>query len=261
MDGIKADKAKRAIIEKGVKQLLAESQVPLHLHLKVVRELRKALDNHKADQTEWKGLLQKHKEGDASHEELIKMHREQVSALTEELVRIASKDWTGPQGDPGVNAEPAKEVDIEKLASLVLSRIPLPKDGNDGQPGKDAETPATDKLVEAVITRVQKGDVLHINHVKGASGFIKDGIRYRFEELMHGSGSGGGALAGTQEKSTTIPNGVLTSFAFAHTPKVIVWNGAVQTLADDYTISGSSITFTMSAGIPQTGDKILNIYG
>lgn len=68
------------------------------------------------------------------------------------------------------------------------------------------------------------------------------------------------ALSGTQEKSTTTPNGVHTTFAFAHTPSVIAWNGAIQTLTDDYTVSGNNITFTASAGIPQTGDKVINIY-
>lgn len=65
---------------------------------------------------------------------------------------------------------------------------------------------------------------------------------------------------GSQEKSTTVPDGVFTTFSFAHTPKVIFWNGAFQTLTDDYTVSGSTITFTGSAGIPQAGDKIVNLY-
>lgn len=70
----------------------------------------------------------------------------------------------------------------------------------------------------------------------------------------------GGAFAGSQEKSTTTPNGVVTTFTFAHPPKIIFWNGAMQTITDDYTVSGSTITFTASAGIPVTGDKITNMY-
>lgn len=74
-------------------------------------------------------------------------------------------------------------------------------------------------------------------------------------------GTGGsGGLVGSQEKSTTIPNGILTTFTFTHIPLVIHWNGAFQTLTDDYTVSGNTITFTASAGIPQTNDKIVNIY-
>lgn len=71
---------------------------------------------------------------------------------------------------------------------------------------------------------------------------------------------GGSGLTGTQEKSTTTPDGITQTFAFAHTPKIILWNGSFQTLTDDYTVSGNSITFTGSAGTPLTGDKIVNIY-
>lgn len=70
----------------------------------------------------------------------------------------------------------------------------------------------------------------------------------------------GGGFAGSQEKSTTVPNGSLTTFAFTHTPKVLFWNGAFQTLTDDYTVAGNTITFTGSAGTPLTGDKIVNLY-
>lgn len=69
-----------------------------------------------------------------------------------------------------------------------------------------------------------------------------------------------GSFSGTQEKSTTIPNGVLTTFAFTHTPGIIIWNGSIQTLTDDYTVSSLTITFTGSAGVPLTNDKIVNIY-
>lgn len=72
--------------------------------------------------------------------------------------------------------------------------------------------------------------------------------------------STGGSFAGSQEKSTTSPNSSQTTFAFTHTPTVIFWNGAFQCLTDDYTVSGNNITFSASAGVPQTGDKIVNLY-
>lgn len=72
--------------------------------------------------------------------------------------------------------------------------------------------------------------------------------------------SGGGSFAGTQEKTTTTIDRIVTTFSFAHTPSTIVWNGAIQTLNDDYTVSSLNITFTASAGTPQIGDKLLNIY-
>lgn len=68
-----------------------------------------------------------------------------------------------------------------------------------------------------------------------------------------------GSFTGSQEKSTTVPNSVLQTFAFTHTPKVIFWNGMFQTLTDDYTVSGNNITFT-GTNIPVTGDKIVNLF-
>jgi hypothetical protein len=82
-----------------------------------------------------------------------------------------------------------------------------------------------------------------------------------FLDVPTSGGGGSGGLTGAQEKSTTTPDGVATTFTFTHTPTLIYWNGAFQTLTDDYTVSGNTITFTASAGIPQTGDKIVNSYG
>lgn len=72
--------------------------------------------------------------------------------------------------------------------------------------------------------------------------------------------TGTGGFSALQEKSTTSPNGATTTFTFTHTPTFIYWNGALQTLTDDYTVSGNNITFTASAGVPQTNDKIINTY-
>lgn len=72
-----------------------------------------------------------------------------------------------------------------------------------------------------------------------------------------GSGSG---FVGSRELSTTTPNSSQQTFAFTHTPTLIFWNGSLQTLTTDYTVSSNNITFTTSAGVPQTGDKIVNVY-
>lgn len=70
---------------------------------------------------------------------------------------------------------------------------------------------------------------------------------------------GGGGFAGTQEKSTTTPDATQQTFAFAHTPRIVVWNGTIATLTDDYTVSSLTITFT-GTKIPQVGDTVSNIY-
>ena len=71
--------------------------------------------------------------------------------------------------------------------------------------------------------------------------------------------AGSGAFVGSQEKSTTSPNNSQQTFAFTHTPTLIYWNGQMQTLTDDYTVSSNNITFT-GTNTPQTGDKIVNVY-
>lgn len=78
----------------------------------------------------------------------------------------------------------------------------------------------------------------------------------------YASNSGGG-IVGSQEKSTTTPNGSATTFSFAHAPRIILYNGQVQNFTgdpsfDDITVSGNTITFIST--VPITGDKIVNIY-
>lgn len=251
MEDEKSVKLKRQIIEKGVKQLLDEAKVPLRAHLKVVKELKLALDRHKKDQSDWKGVLDQHEKGLKTHAELSDKHVEQVNALGSEIQRLSERDWTGPQGESGQDGNDAKEVDIEGLASLVLSRIPPAKDGIDGNHGKDGITHPVDALVEAVVARVQKGDVLHISHVKGASGFIKDGIRYRFEELMHGSGKSSGSTGFQQPTSGTV-NGVNAVFVWATAPSVIVVDQGrpMQKVSSDGTINWTGTTTTTLAVAP-----------
>lgn len=252
-----------------VESVMDKAKVPMRYHLKVVEKLHKALQNNEKQDKDHEATidsLHKHYQGElnalgeqvAGHAATIdQVHSDHTTTLQSYQGEIEHLKGIqkGEDGAPGLDA-PA--VDEDALVSKVLSKVPMPEPGPKGDKG---DTLALDDIITAVVKRIQKGDVIHINNVKGAGGFIKDGIKYRFDELMHGSGSSAGSLAGTQEKSTTVPNGVLTTFAFTHTPKVIVWNGAVQTKTDDYTVSGNSITFTASAGIPQTGDKILNIYG
>lgn len=262
-------KIKRHVMAKAVETVLDTAKVPMRYHLKVVEKLHKALQTNEKQTKDHENTinsLHQHYQGElnglgeqvAGHASTMdQIYADHTTTLQQYQAEIEHLK-TLQKGEDGLPGQDAVPVDEEALVSRVLSKVPAPEKGDKGDAG---DTLALDDIITAVVKRIQKGDVLHINNVKGAGAFIKDGIRYRFEELMHGGGSSsGGSFTGSQEKSTTIPNGVLTSFAFTHTPKVITWNGAVQTLTDDYTISGNSITFTVSAGVPQTNDKILNFY-
>lgn len=175
----------------------------------------------------------------------------------------------GPKGDLGAPGRNGRD-GIDGKDGAAGAQGPAGRDGLDGKDGKNGKNgvnPAPlepQTIIDAVLLELKSG-LLQPEHINGLGENIKS-----LQELIKflkaggfrggGSATGGSILAGTQEKSTTVPNGVLTTFAFAHTPGVIIWNGAVQTLTDDYTVSGLTITFTVSAGIPQTGDKVINIY-
>lgn len=67
------------------------------------------------------------------------------------------------------------------------------------------------------------------------------------------------SFQGLVELSTTSPNGSQTTFAFTHTPKVILLTGQVQILNTDYTVVGNNITFINSI-VPVSTDTVANIY-
>lgn len=161
---------------------------------------------------------------------------------------------TGPQGKQGIQGVKGErgEMGIQGLPG---------KNGKDGKSGKDAkQVPLQDILKEfSKILPPEKGKIDQRWHGGGLSRVSTDTTLTGLGTLSSPLSVVGGGFTGSQEKSTTVPNNVLQTFAFTHTPKIIFWNGMFQTLTDDYTVSGSSITFTGS-NIPVTGDKIVNIY-
>lgn len=232
---------KRQIIEKGVRQVLEEAKVPQSMHLRVVRALHEAMAKHKEDIVKFGKMHKKYKEDVVAHEERDKNHEETVKSFIEELQNAKNHDWTGPQGEPGKDGEDAKEVDIEALAAQVLSRIPVPKDGKDGNHGKDGLDADVEKVVNVLLQRIQKGDVIHINHVRGAAAFIKDGIKYRTEELMHGGGTKEYVPTGTIDGSNTT-----FTLPFPSSNWKVYADGARQRATADYTIAGVTLVFTFA---------------
>lgn len=74
--------------------------------------------------------------------------------------------------------------------------------------------------------------------------FVKDGVKYKIEELMHGSGAVGTNVYGEVVAGST------TTFTLAHTPIAgtvrVHALGQRLTLGTDYTISGATITTVSS---------------
>lgn len=226
----------------------------------------------------------------ATQAEKLQKYRESQNPTLGMLSHIQSiKGDVGPQGPQGVQGMHGKDGRTitgpkgDKGERGAKGRDGL--DGTNGKDGKDGKSPATinpQTIIDAVLERLTSGKKLTVEHIDGLAGSLgqlKDflragGFRGGAGTIIAGSnvtvikdGNGnpvvsstGGSFSGTQEKSTTTPDGVSTTFAFVHPPKVIIWNGAIQALTDDYTVSANTITFTSSAGIPQTGDKVINIY-
>lgn len=250
MEDEKSVKLKRKIIEKGVKQLLDEARVPLRIHLQVVKQLKKATDDN-AKQAE--GHADKTKQHEDAVAKLHEFYQQELKGLGDTVSKAHEAHTTqigeyqaeidrvkglkrGEDGLPGLNAQP---VDEEALVSKVLSKVPLPEPGPKGDKG---DTLALDDIITAVVKRIQKGDVLHINNVKGAGAFIKDGIRYRFEELMHGSGSSTSTSGITLIAVNGVINDSNVTFTVTTNPTLLNINGAF------YKNTGGAITWTFLAG-------------
>src|ERR1700761_7762210 len=130
------------LLKKGIQKSLEEQQVPLHLHLKVVDALSKSMIAHKADLNLIHVMANRHaiqlNEHDAMTKAEREAHNQQLAQYDAEIQRLSQRNWTGPAGKDGKDAE----VDLEAFIQEVLGRIPVPKDGIDGKDGvngKDAE--------------------------------------------------------------------------------------------------------------------------
>lgn len=89
----------------------------------------------------------------------------------------------------GEKGEDGKTPTVTELTNLIQPLIPTPLKG---QNGKDADPIDEEEVIDSVIEKIKKEKSLDISHIKNAASFMKDGIRYKIEELMHGSGNGSG---------------------------------------------------------------------
>lgn len=191
--------------------------------------------------------------------------------LLELITPLIPEAIKGEDGLPGKNAD--EKVIVDKVLAKVRPLIPKP-----------AVIKPIDEaaLVAKVLAQLPEKKIT-VDDIEGLDDTVSARLDKHQQRLgyLHGGGdtvgagsnititntngtkvisASSGSLSGTQEKSTTTPDGIQTTFSFAHTPRMIFWNGAMQTLTDDYTVSLLTITFTVAAGIPQTNDKIVNIY-
>lgn len=252
LDKVKADAQVpiNETLKEALKEILEDAKVPMHVHLQVLEALGKRVKEHdetmaqsKKDSDEAKELVSKY----AEHIDFLRENHQKDQASweakwEESKNHILSIDHLkGDQGDPGLDAPIVNE---EALAQSILERlIPLIPEPLEGNPGKDAEE---GKIVTLVLEKIKKEKSLDLSHIKGAQSFIKDGIRYKFEELMHGGGKSTGGSSGYQVPTAGAVNGSNNVFTWATAPNVIVLdNGnAMNKVSSDGTVNWTGTTTT-----------------
>lgn len=251
---------KKELIARGFKSMMEDAQVPMRQHLAVVQALQKKMQEHSQDVEsyqavlkDYESLLKKHETQQQIRESQIQSHVgriEELNNFSQELLAnppvdgIDGKD--GKDGKKGKDGRDAKDIDEEAIVSRIMAAVPgmLPEP----VAGKDAELDE-DALVETILTRLKTGKELDLTHIKGAQRFIKDGVSYKFEELMHGAGktTSGSGLNYLALQSGAI-NNTNTTFTFASTPTIVVVNGASYINGSGVTISGITATLDNPPG-------------
>lgn len=261
MDETQLKTLKHQILERGMKSLLDEAQVPMREHFKVLQVLHKRIQAHDESNKAHEKVLDGHKqlisqvEGNMTrHEGHMEAHERQIAEWDQTATHLQSiEHLKGEPGEPGQPGMDGKTPDIDFIISSVLQQIPTPENGEDG---KDAEVDE-DAIVQAVIKRLQKDKSLDLTHIKGAQKFIKDGVSYKIEELMHG---GGGSKGGTFaiQIPTGVVNGVNNTFVFVTAPSVIVLDNGnfMNKVSSDGTVNWTGTTTVVLNQVP-----LFNIYG
>lgn len=188
--------------------------------------------------------------------EIIRERQPGALAVLEALQPVF-KGEKGDKGDPGHSPDP------EEVAMLVIDSIPVPRDGRDGvdgRPGKDGKNGKDGvngidgaaavlneaQVIEALVEYIKEKKPIDISHIRNASSFMKDGIKYKIEELMHGGGgnsSGGtGGFTLTEETPVGTVDGSNNIFTVSNTPLYIVTDSNQRISGNGYTYAGGTIT-------------------
>lgn len=240
-----------------------EAKVPMRVHLKVLKVLSDRINAHEKSNKEHEDVLEGHKKytekvGDnmQRHEGHMEAHERQIQEWDTKVENFMAQDWTGEQGEmglPGLGGKDGETPDLDALVEAVLERMPVPENGKDG---KDAEV-QEDRIITLIIKKIQKEKSLDLTHIKGAQTFLKDGVKYKFEELMHGGGSKGGSFA-VQVPIGTV-DGVNRTFVFTTAPSIIALDNGnfMNQISSDgtvnWTIVGTTVTLKQA--------PLFNIYG
>jgi len=250
---------KKEILERGIKSLLDEAKVPMKIHLEIIKQLNQQIKNHENDIQKWNKIIEKR----------------EFSRGEPGYTPIKGVDYfDGKNGEPGTNGENyiLTEKDKKEIAKFI--KIPvvkqLVKEIVKEQPIitevtkiiESKEKLDEEKLFESFVERMKKEQVFDSSNIKGLQGFIKNGVSYKFEELMRGGGSSVVTYSADlssqcdgNNKIFTVP----TNSAFI----LLVGTDAplVYKQTTDYTGSGTT-TLTLTSGVnaPSLGATFILTY-
>lgn len=248
---MEAQDLKRNIVQEAVTKLMDEHKVPARQMLQVVQELSKQLGLQKKDRETYLATNARHDMHMDLHEEHMSEHERQIAEWDQTKDHLLTIDHLkGDSGEPGMPGKDGISPEIDEIVEAVK---PFIQNGEDGKDGKDAEFDE-EAVIKSLIKRIQKEKPFDLSHIKGAQKFIKDGVSYKIEELMHGAGSSTSGGGFTTYASTEIPNGSITVFTFplaTAQPSFIisdnVWMKAVTKSGTvNWTWSGTQATMKIS---------------
>lgn len=118
-----------------------------------VQSVKSYIDKTLANVNQRIGELQKSMEQMATTEAMTSEISKQVSALN---LKDGKDGLPGAKGEPGQNGKDADPEEIKKLVKEAVAEIPLPKNGEDGAPGKDGESVRIEDVIPSIREEIEK---------------------------------------------------------------------------------------------------------
>lgn len=241
---------KRKTVESAIKRMMEDANVPMRQHLQVLKTLDQRIKAHDGDTKQAKQLVLRFLKHLKSSKDERDRHASQLGSYDAEVRRLHTLPHIkGDKGEKGEKGEPGIAPTLEEIVSEVLRRLPIPKDGMEGRPGRDAEI-NYGTIIDTVVDHIRRTKAIDISHIRNAETFMWNSKRYKVAELMHGGGSSSGGF--TQLTATGTVDGSNTAFTFTQKPTYIVSDGTWYIENAGWTWNASTLTATMSVA-PQTG--------
>lgn len=152
-----------------------------------------------------------------------------------------------------------KEVAVTEPADIIVEKINKSKN----KINKNIIDFSDEELSDTIIKLIKKKKLLNSNDINGLEGFSRDGINYKFEELMHGGGSSTASITYSSDLSSQC-DGNNKIFTIPTNSSIILLTGTDSPLiykpTTDYTVSGTTLTLTSAVNAPSLGSTLIVTY-